>query len=234
MEPISEILDIHHPMWQGLLLAVLSGITLSLIYSPVKQILSYWHLTIIIRRLGLAIMKEVSIPDGMGGSVYIEYLVLQPKRLLLLSIKHYKGNIFAAEKIEQWTQVIGHHSYKFPNPLFHMESDLQVLRAISPKTDMEAAVIFEKNCKFPKGKPEGVFEYQGLQEMTRNSSKDAVPEALNVAWKMICNVAEKSSQARKRIFYHRRDMKRFLSGIMFFCITLLYLFWYMGWLKVQI
>lgn len=233
MESINELLDIQHPIWQGLILAVLTGITLSLSYTPLMQIISYLRVQKLIKQLGNAFIKAVSLPDGMDGSIFIEYLIQRPTGLLLLSIRHFRGNIFAAEKIDQWTQVVGNHSYKFPNPLFNLESDLQALRAVAPKTSIDGMVVFERGCTFPKGKPERVCVYHELVEMANSYQKEDVPEKLESAWADICEKAVDAGQTGTRILYQRGDKRRLFTGAIFLIITVLYLLWYMGWLKVN-
>ena len=232
METINEILDIQHPIWQGLVLAVLFGITMSFLYQPMRQIVSYLRLEQRIRQLGSAYLKSVCLPDGMDGSIFIEYLIQRPTGFLLLSIKHFRGNIFAAEKIDQWTQVVGNHSYKFTNPLFHLESDLQALRALVPKTDIEGMVVFERGCVFPKGKPEHVYEYQDLAAMVQAYQKQEVPEKLAAAWRDLCEKAERVSHTGSQILYRRGDKKRLFFGVVFLAVTAFYSFWFMGLVKV--
>ena len=234
MDTVNNFLEFQHPIWPGLLLAFLLGATLYLSWSPLCQIISYLRLHKLIKRIGHANLENFYLPDGLDSSIYIEHLILQDNGLLLLNIKPYRGNIFAAEKIDQWTQVLGHHSYKFPNPLYQLEADLQCLRAAFPKTDFKGLVVFTRDCNFPKGKPDGVFDFQQLATLTRTSGQNKPSELIQKTWQMICTQAEKATQMKQSIIYSRRDKKRLLLGAMCFGLSICYFAWYMGWVQVVI
>ncbi|MGD9385440.1 MAG: hypothetical protein PVF28_02730, partial [Thioalkalispiraceae bacterium] len=125
MDQINDFLLSQHPIVPGLLLAVLIGFALYLSWSPLQQLLVHWRLHSLVNRLGKASLKNVYIPDDLGEMIYVEQLILRPTELLLVMIKPFRGNIFAAEQIDLWTQVVGHRSYKFANPLHQQERDLQ-------------------------------------------------------------------------------------------------------------
>ena len=232
MDTVNNFLDIQHPIWQGLILAILLGMTFYFSWSPANQIVSYLRLQKLIKRIGWMRLKNIYLPDGMDSSLYIEYLILQGDCILLLSIKPYRGNIFAAEKIEQWTQVVSNHSYKFPNPLFQLETDLQCLRGVFPKTDFKGLVVFTGNCTFPKGKPEGVFDFQQLSQLARMQNKNKPSEELQKTWRSICEQSEKATQMKQSVIYSRRDKKRLLYGTTCFGLSVCYFAWVMGWLQV--
>src|SRR5690606_19667691 len=65
-------------------------------------------------------MKNVILPDGLGGLVEIEKIFLLEQGILILRDYPINGYLFGAESIEQWTQIIDGRSYKFPNPLHHL------------------------------------------------------------------------------------------------------------------
>lgn len=222
----------QQPVWQGLLLALLVTMTVILIISPLRQVYSFWRLQRLIKRLGQTTVQNVYLPDGMDGNIYIEHLVLTPAGLLLLNLRHYRGNIFAAEKIDQWTQVVGHRSYKFSNPLYQLETDLQGLRALNPKTQISGLVVFSGDCKFPKGKPDRVCDYQQLVDMAKSTSAGNVPEQLQQVWNKMLEQVSDASEMRDPVIYEKGDKKRLWFGMLFLALSLVYLFWYLGLLRV--
>jgi len=231
MDSINNFLNIHHPIWQGLILAMLLGLTFYFCWSPVNQIISWLRLQKLIKRTGWMQLENVYLPDGMDGNLYIEHLILQDDSILVLSIKPYRGNIFAAEKIEQWTQVVSNHSYKFPNPLFQLEADLQCLHGAFPKTDFKGLVVFTGSCTFPKGKPEGVYDFRQLSEFAGTQNKNKPTEELQKIWLSINEQSEKATKMKPSMIYSRRDKKRLFYGSICFALSVCYFTWVMGWLQ---
>jgi len=117
-----------------------------------------------IQQLGSQYLKQVILPDGMGGSVFFDYLILAQNSIILIILKNFKGSIFCAENIEQWTQLIGNKSYKFPNILRQLDSDISSISSQLKGVEVTGLVIFSSDCEFPKGKPEQV---KSITELTR-------------------------------------------------------------------
>lgn len=119
------------------------------------------HVHEVIRSLGLKYIKDVVLPDGVDGLVFMDYLLLCPGGLVALDIKHQEGVLFGGDAVDQWSQVVRHRTYKFPNPLYHHQTQLQALKWNSKELgDEDVAltgwVIFSNAGSFPKGIPRGV------------------------------------------------------------------------------
>lgn len=233
MEFINEITSIRHPLVSAAILALLLGIALVFCWSPVRSLISHWYLNRLFHRLGSKSITNAYIPDGLGDVIYIERLILQPDNLLLITVKPFRGNIFAAEQIDQWTQVFGHHSYKFPNPLHQQEVDLQALQAVIPKIPIKRLVVFAKGCSFPKGKPDDVCDFADLkrrvqeQDMHAGGSK-AVQPALDNAWQNLLTQQEPALSVKQPILYHPDDRKRLFFGSLSGLAAIAYTLWYLG------
>lgn len=228
MDLINEFLVAQHPVVPGVLLAVLIGLALYLSWSPVQQLLSHWRLHSLVNKLGLASLKNVYIPDGLGDVIYIEQLILRPAELLLVTIKPYRGNIFAAEQIDQWTQVVGHHSHKFSNPLHQQERDLQALGAVIPKQPIKGMVVFAKGCHFPKGKPEQVHDYQELKNMGSKQPRQVINPELQAAWETLSEQAEVADNMKQPVLYRPGDKKRLFFGFLIGVLAISFTVWHLG------
>jgi len=51
-------------------------------------------------------LQNVLLPDGMGGHIQVEHLLLTGQGLVVIDAKSFAGTIFASERMEEWT-VIG-------------------------------------------------------------------------------------------------------------------------------
>ena len=225
-----ELLNINHPILHGLVLALLVGMTIAMSWSPWSQIFAHWRLHSLVNKLGKASIRNVYVPDGLGEQLYLEQVILQEDKILLITIKPYRGNIFAAEQIESWTQVVGHHSYKFKNPLHQQQTDLQVLHGMFPKIAIEGWVVFAKGCRFPKGKPERVIEYEMLKGLGKTTIE--VKPMVQDAWDRLLGEAVSAKNMRQSILYRRGDKRRLTLGLMFAVATLGYMLWYLDLLPL--
>jgi len=228
MELMNELLTGQHPILPGLLLAVLIGLALYLSSSPIQQLLVHWRLHSLVNKLGKTSLRNVYIPDGLGDVIYIEQLILRPTELLLVTIKPFRGNIFAAEQIDLWTQVVGQRSYKFSNPLHQQEHDLQALSAIIPKQAISGMVVFAKGCRFPKGKPDKVCDYQELKNMGNENGTQEINPETKAAWQLLTEQAEVADNMKQSILFRPGDKKRLVMGAIVGLLAIAYAAWYLG------
>jgi len=230
MEYINDFINTQHPIMPGVLLAVLIALVLFFSWSPMQQLVAHWRLNRLLKQIGMQSIKNVYIPDGLGDVIYIEQLILQPDQLLLVTIKPFRGNIFAAEQIDQWTQVVGHHSYKFPNPLHQQETDLQALQAVVPDTPVSRLVVFAKGSRFPKGKPADICDFTDLKNIAEQQKNKVVMPAVQVQWQNLTNQAEPALNMKQSILFRRGDKRRLLFGVLSGIAAMAYSFWYLGWI----
>jgi hypothetical protein len=231
MDMMFAAFDFDHPFWQGFLLALLFGLTLWVVWSPLQKIRAHRYLQRLIDRLGHDTMRHIALMDGADVPLYIEYLILRPDGLLLLIVKPFRGNIFAADKIQTWTQVIRHHSFKFANPLHELETNLQALRGMLPKLSIRGLVVFTQGAFFPKGKPAAVCDFDELKALAAQQDDRAIPESLQQAWAQLSSTVQPDKKLHPAILYQRGDKRRLLLGIFLLIGCLIYFARLMGWLK---
>lgn len=133
-----------------------------------------------VRRLGPAVLRDVSLPDGLGHHLRIDYLVLTTESLLVISLRRYPGMLFAGETLEQWAQVLGGRSHKFANPLPDLDRQIAAVRALIPEVPIRGVLVFTDGGRFPKGKPDRVLQAEELADYI--SPGGEVGEALQSAW----------------------------------------------------
>ena len=169
----------------GLILVL--GLFLQIVW--IKECIGEWKLNNLLKNIGAESLHNVSITDGMDGKIFIEHLILTPDNILLLAVKKFRGLIFAAEKIDLWTQVVGNKSYKFENPLHQLENDVIVLNAKIENTKVVGKVLFINGSDFPKGKPEDVITISDIKDWTKEYANSEIPEALLSDWNQLTALA---------------------------------------------
>lgn len=162
----------------------------------INEYLSEKKLNKLLKNLGCESLHNVIIPDGVDGNVFIEHLVLTPHEILLIGVKRYRGLIFAADKIDLWTQVVGQKSYKFENPLHQLENDVSALSAYLEKSKIHSKVLFINGSEFPKGKPDDIVSVLDLKTLQQKYAEKEVPEALMADWKRLVELSSKNEMSR--------------------------------------
>ncbi|MCB2427549.1 nuclease-related domain-containing protein [Methylophaga pinxianii] len=142
-------------------------------------------------------LKNIILPDGVGGLLEIEKIFLLEQGILILRDYPISGHLFGAEKIEQWTQIVDGRSYKFTNPLHHLEHARQAIRSLIPKMPVFCHVVFTADSNFPKGKPAAVSVLASFeQDMQRLFNSPKLPaEAREKMWDVIKRHARIDSQS---------------------------------------
>ena len=142
-------------------------------------------------------LQDVVFPDGVGGLVDIERLVLLKQGILLIETYPISGNLFGADKIEKWTQMFNGKSFKFTNPLYRIQMLRQAVKAIAPNTPIFYRVIFTANdSSFPKGKPDDVSTLLTLENDLENLEQaPMMTEKQRSNWDRILRIARKDGQA---------------------------------------
>ena len=113
--------------------------------------------------------------------------------------------IFAADKIDLWTQVIGNKSYKFENPLRQLESDVLALNSKIENTKIEEKVLFINGSEFPKGKPDNVVSISDIKEWRKNFSEEDISEAVRADWKQLADISASNNLTKDNVLVDEED-----------------------------
>jgi hypothetical protein len=146
------------------------------------------HVDEVIRSLALPFIKDIVLPDGVDGLVFMDYVLLTPKGVVALDIHHQEGVLFGGDAVDQWSQVVRNRTYKFPNPLYDHETRIQALKWNAKELncdDLEVSgwVVFSNAGNFPKGIPKGVRMIDDVaKELGGPEGGKVIPERLQSFW----------------------------------------------------
>jgi len=194
-----------------------------------KSAVSEHRLKKAVRKLGRESIRNVILPDGVGGNIFIDYLVLSTHNIIVVILKRYRGTIFCADNIELWTQLLGKRSFKFHNPLQQNDADIQSLRHLLPATSIEGIVLFHGECEFPKGKPERVRSVSEILLSDTEKNSAVQPDLLD-SWQQLKETIVKykpddgfvTSYFRRKVDFQ----KIIMPGVFVFLLV--------GWLYLRI
>ncbi len=139
----------------------------------------------VIRRLGLRSMKNIRLPDGMGGEVTIAHLLLGRDAILVIGVMRFEGLIFGSPHTDQWTQVLKRRSYKFANPDHYLQRQINAVRLIAPDTRVSGWHLFGHSSTFPKDKPDNVLQPGDIHSLPKRPRHDDIPKQLHTSWEQI-------------------------------------------------
>ena len=136
-----------------------------------------------VKRLGARVMRDANLPDGMGGVIDIDFLVLSIDAILVIGVKCYDGMIFGSANTDEWTQTINSRSYRFPNPDVYLAQQLGAVRSFIAKVPVKGLHLFTDTATFPWDKPDNVLQVKDLlrKNISRPGLKD-IPADLATAW----------------------------------------------------
>ena len=89
-------------------------------------------------------LQNVLVPDGMGGQIQVEHLLLTANGLVVIDVKEFEGTIFAGDRMAEWTVIGPRGRFTFPNPLGTLYDRVAALKQIVRDAD------------FTKGRPKDV------------------------------------------------------------------------------
>jgi hypothetical protein len=118
----------------------------------------------LLRSLGGMYVRDLIIPDGVGGTIQTDYLVLLRGGVLVLDVKNYRGALFGAENAPLWSQMVRARSFKFTNPLPENFLRVQSLKLLLPNVPVTGRVVFTREGHFPRDMPAGVSMLDTLVE----------------------------------------------------------------------
>lgn len=155
-----------------------------------------WRIQRCLNRIGGAQIRNLVCADGLDGFYTIDRLALTRDAILLITYKPYGGNIYCAERISEWTQVIGQKSFKFENPLFELENQLTVLRLLVGHAPLRGYLCFSNNALFPKGRPDSVLNPVIIPKALLTEDCESVKAEVQAAWDLLVMHQKEASLTR--------------------------------------
>lgn len=170
----------------GLLILATVVVLVPLLRIPLRSWQEKRQIRRAVRQLGTRVMRDAKLPDGMGGAINLDYLVLTTDAILVIGVKRYDGMIFGSANTDEWTQTLNSRSYRFPNPDIYLAQQLSAVRSIIAKVPVKGLHLFTDSAKFPWDKPDNVLQTRDLlrKDRARPRPKD-IPADLNSAWRQL-------------------------------------------------
>jgi hypothetical protein len=115
-----------------------------------------------LERIGYEAAHQVLVPDGMGGFIHIDHLLLTPRGILLLDTRRVAGLIFGGDQMSEWT-VMGRRRFTFDNPQPALYDRIAAVKALVGEFPVEGRLVFSNLGRFTKGMPKYVVMLDALE-----------------------------------------------------------------------
>ena len=126
--------------------------------------------------------RDILVPDGQGGWVHVDFLLLTSRGCVVIDLRDVAGNIFGGDQMNDWTVMHRAQRYTFVNPQTGLYDRIAVVRALVSELPVEGRVIFSPRGRFPKGLPRHTLMLGSLiSEFPRVDSQS--PEQLLAPWR---------------------------------------------------
>ena len=119
-----------------------------------------------------AAAHQVQVPDGMGGFIHIDHLLLTPRGVLVLDTRRVAGLIFGGDQMSDWT-VIGRKRFTFDNPQPALYDRVAAVKAVVDDVPVEGRLLFSNVGRFTKGIPKYVMMLDGIEVEFPPVNRDA-------------------------------------------------------------
>jgi Nuclease-related domain len=103
--------------------------------------------------IGIDYVQNVLVPDGMDGSMHVDYLLLTSRGVIVIDLRDLSGNIFGGDQMTEWTVMNGADRKTFQNPQHALYDRVASVRQLSGDLPVEGRILFTRRGSFPKGLP---------------------------------------------------------------------------------
>ena len=108
-------------------------------------------------------LKDSLVPDGMGGSFHVDFLLLTLRGVVVIDLRDVKGNIFGGDQMAEWTVIDGARRFTFPNPQSALYDRVAAVKAVAGEVPVEGRIVFTRRGRFPKGLPKWTLMLDALR-----------------------------------------------------------------------
>jgi hypothetical protein len=179
--------------WIGLAAALAVGVAAALSYSIWRrrrpEILQVLHAA------ALDAAHDVLLPNGMGGQIYIEHLLLTAEGIVVVDVKVFEGAIFGGDRMDEWTVITGNGRFTFQNPQETLYDRVAAVRRLARDVPVQGHVLFSSGADFTKGRPRDVILADEFAQLYRKPEKAEIEDLRRVLgphWKRVKEAAQPS------------------------------------------
>jgi len=139
----------------------------------------WYHFERILQRVAKESDRNLMIPDGMGGQIQLDYLLLTSKGILVLDMRNAPGTVFGGDRMDEWAVMGPTGRYGMKNPQEALFDRLAAVRALAEGVPVSGFVVFADSSEFTRGTPSHVLTVSQLEEKYAPASKNGDDKLLD-------------------------------------------------------
>ena len=156
----------------------------------------------VLREIGVKSLQEVLLPDGTGGVIHLQNVLLTAKGILVIEVKNFEGKVFASDRMDEWTVIGDSQRYTFPNPQAALFDRVAAIKAVSRDIPVSGFVLFPVGAEFGKDRPsETIFpdELRARYGRPDDAELERLMEAFYPHWEKVQRASEPAPRATTRV-----------------------------------
>jgi hypothetical protein len=146
--------------------------------------------------VSVEILKDVLVPDGSGGHIHLERLLLTAQGLVVLDLKDVPGAVFASDRMDDWTVIHTERRYSFPNPQGPLFDRVAAVRQIVRDIPVAGHVLFSDRADMTKGRPRTVLQPAELLVRYAKPAKEDLARVMDAFYPHWERVRQETISAR--------------------------------------
>jgi len=146
-------------------------------------------------------LKDSLVPDGMGGSFHVDFLLLTMRGVVVIDLRDVKGNIFGGDQMAEWTVMDGARRFTFINPQSALYDRIAAVKALSGEVPVEGRIVFTRRGRFPKGLPKWTLMLDALRAEFPAADFETPADTMGrfrEGWQSLRNAVKPSNMADMR------------------------------------
>lgn len=140
-----------------------------------------------IEEIAYDVLRNVLVPNGNGGQLHLNYLLLTERGLLVVDYFDVPGAIFGGDQMIQWTSIGRKRRFTFSNPQPLLYDRMAAVKLLAGDVPVDGRLVFTTRGDFPKGKPKYVVRIDQLasQFPVVDRLRGNVAAAFNDVWQNV-------------------------------------------------
>jgi hypothetical protein len=150
---------------------------------------------------GAEFVHSVLVPDGMDGSLHVDYLLLTARGVVVIDLREVRGKIFGGDQMDEWTVMTGASRVTFPNPQHALFDRVASVKQLAGELQVEGRILFTRGGEFPKGLPRYTLMVDSLRNEFPALQSDTFTQVIDSyrpAWQSLCDALRPSPLRRER------------------------------------
>lgn len=135
-------------------------------------------------------LTNVVVPDGEGGEIHLDHVLLTTRGLVVVHVKRVRGTVFGSDRMDDWTVIDGDRRHTFANPQSSLYDRVAAVKRIVREVPVEGAIVFDASASFSGGVPRHVATLHEFRERYMPDGKAATANSVAAFfphWQRLCD-----------------------------------------------